>query len=451
MSPTFSLQRPDLGTLTSEDDKITTALSTMNARLPEIKSLFLTRRFKNCAAACETLLQDTTWHKDTNNTVSQIYECYLNFYAGLSYDALARNMAHAAPSRVAVLRQAEIKYLAAEANLPQPASTPLSHYESDEGLTADDDDVSPESSVSHSTRNSINSYTSHYSAYSLNYLLHSETMSTLMRSDTMNTFDPTSRIIDHYYSSDRVPKPSPLHIRKDRPAVRLSAVSFHFPVTPTSSLGNDPFSDILTPLSAALDHPDDFAETASTFSPSEPDCEYPDEQNSHDRSGADSPTLPPSPMLAVTRPQHTTSIPQFPAPPSPPPSPLTPSANHPSRSASSSRGLNSPLPSPRTSNPRLSVNSALFAHVLAYNQTLRSFSTMLYAHIAAVRDMQKEAPVAAVRIAKTKGSSVNQWREQESHVVREAKRTELVQRALARERFRPERYMELCQKALSEI
>ncbi|KAI9710135.1 MAG: hypothetical protein M1820_002937 [Bogoriella megaspora] len=74
--------------------------------LCEIKILHFKRQYRQCAQICEDLLE-------RSDSAHSAYKTYLNFYAALSYERLARAMHSHATNRIATLESAEQHYVAA--------------------------------------------------------------------------------------------------------------------------------------------------------------------------------------------------------------------------------------------------------------------------------------------------------------------------------------------------
>ncbi|OCK84702.1 hypothetical protein K432DRAFT_344671 [Lepidopterella palustris CBS 459.81] len=95
----------------------------MRTKLPEVKHVFLDRRYRQCVSLCEEFLQES------NNDTHHIYRAYLNFYIALSHDALARSMHNFSFSRLPTFELAEKHYLAAAAELSAPTPTSFTMLE----------------------------------------------------------------------------------------------------------------------------------------------------------------------------------------------------------------------------------------------------------------------------------------------------------------------------------
>ncbi|KAF2266051.1 hypothetical protein CC78DRAFT_164215 [Lojkania enalia] len=93
----------------------------MKSKIPEIKQLFQTRRYTQCATICKQLLTQS------NDGIHPIHEAYLNFYIALSHDTMGREAGMR--NRLKELDLAEKHYIAAIAILTPPESQKLEDIE----------------------------------------------------------------------------------------------------------------------------------------------------------------------------------------------------------------------------------------------------------------------------------------------------------------------------------
>ncbi|KAJ9648502.1 hypothetical protein H2201_000836 [Coniosporium apollinis] len=86
-------------------------------QLPEIKRLYFQRQYKLCAGRCIEILHSAP------RDIAPAHATYLNFYAAMSYDVLARDMHQDSSVRLRTLQLAEEHYTAAISKLEGAALT----------------------------------------------------------------------------------------------------------------------------------------------------------------------------------------------------------------------------------------------------------------------------------------------------------------------------------------
>ncbi|KAF2436546.1 hypothetical protein EJ08DRAFT_655533 [Tothia fuscella] len=151
---------------------------------------YLKRHYKQCATYCTEKLVTM------EQKIHPIQETFLYFFAGISYDTLARGMSNRSPLLPGTIDDAEMYFSKALEVLPNPASkvnsAPLHRI--------DERDEALDSSASESVRHSLGSQTS----------TSASTASTAATSIT-GGYDSDSNSWD---SPSPMKKPSPLHVRK---------------------------------------------------------------------------------------------------------------------------------------------------------------------------------------------------------------------------------------------
>ncbi|KAF1989664.1 hypothetical protein K402DRAFT_401770 [Aulographum hederae CBS 113979] len=182
----------------------------------KIKSLFNLGQYRQCATRCEQILSE---HPD----IHPVHASFFSFYAGLSYDSLARSMSIRSPLLSKTIDQAEEFYLAASTSLPMPQAPNLIIPSAEEAThCADVSSESSNSPVSKYNRSSVDSGTSINSAV---------TDSSSVYSTDLGDFKPELILPDPNAQQEAPPKeqnllepekPSPLRVSKPLSGVHIS-------------------------------------------------------------------------------------------------------------------------------------------------------------------------------------------------------------------------------------
>jgi hypothetical protein len=130
--------------------------------LAEVKRNFFNRRFRQCAARCSEIVDNT----GKRASVEAVYLVYLHFYAAASLEQMARAMYSTSPARVKLLQQAR------------------SHYTRADDVAQEEDDT-----ISRSSRRSS---AGSYSAYSVSSRATSSTTLSSPTNSIYGAYDPRS-------------------------------------------------------------------------------------------------------------------------------------------------------------------------------------------------------------------------------------------------------------------